>query len=167
MDMRKILYFFFALSLLSSCLPEAQYPPEPVISFESIIQTGNQAVMRINFTDGDGNIGLEQGDTLGINCPDTCRFYYNLFCEYYELQNGEWVHYPLDPALGQIPFYYRLPYATPEGQNPALNGEIKIDMPSHYLLGTGFDTCRFEIQLFDRALNESNIVRSTIFLKNN
>lgn len=165
--MRKILFLFLLVFSLSACLPEAQYPPEPVISFKSLVPNSNQAVMRIDFTDGDGNIGLNQGDTLGINCPDTCRYYYNLFCEYYELQNGEWVNIVLDPEIGQIPFYYRLPYATPEGQNPALNGEIKIDMPSYYLIGTGFDTCRFEIQLVDRALNESNIVQSNIFIKPN
>lgn len=148
----------------TACLEPASYPPEPRISFSALEPSGEQAVLRIDFTDGDGDIGLDQGDTTGVFCPDTCRFHYNLFLEYYELQNGEWVHIELDPEAGQVPFYYRVPRVEPSGQNPALNGEIKLDMPAYFLI-TGFDTARFEIQLVDRSLNESNVVTTPTFVK--
>lgn len=164
--MKRILPLFVLFAFaMSSCLPEASFPPEPEITFKSFDLSANGAELKIDFTDGDGDIGLTQSDTTGINCPDTCRYYYNLFCEYYELQNGVWTNLPLDPLLGQIPFYYRIPDVRPSGQNPALNGEIKIDMPSYFLLGTGFDTCRFEVSLVDRSLNESNTVRTRLFIK--
>ncbi|NQX90845.1 MAG: hypothetical protein HRT74_01655 [Flavobacteriales bacterium] len=159
-----VLFFGFAIAMVS-CLPDSSFPPEPKISFKSFTVSDGDAVLSIDFTDGDGDIGLNQGDTTGINCPDTCRFYYNLFCEYYELQNGEWVHIELDPELGEIPFYYRVPFATPSGQNPALDGTIDIDMPNYFLFGTGFDTARFEVQLVDRSLNESNKVVTSSFIK--
>ena len=165
----KYLQFIFVFVLfafaMASCLEDKSFPPEPEITFRSFEVEGTGAVLSIDFTDGDGDIGLDQSDTTGVNCPDTCRYYYNLFCEYYELQNGTWTHIPLDPALGQIPFYYRVPNVSPSGQNPALNGIIEIDMPSYYLIGTGFDTCRFEVTLADRMINESNTVRTRTFLK--
>ncbi|MDG2245628.1 MAG: hypothetical protein P8L71_04645 [Flavobacteriales bacterium] len=148
---------------LAGCLDPIQYPDEPVISFISL-ETGQTGTLTIGFTDGDGNIGLAQGDTLAPFCPDTCEFYYNLFLEYYELQNGEWTHIPLDPELGQVPFYYRVPEVTPTGQNQSLNGEIEIDMPAYFLI-TDFDTCRFEIKLVDRSFNESNIELTNSFVK--
>lgn len=155
----------FAVFGLQSCLEEVTYPDEPRIGFERFTEfTDNTAELVISFTDGDGNVGLDQGDTLDPYCPDECEFYYNLFLEYYELRDGEWTHIELDPQAGQIPFYYRVPRVEPTGQNPALNGEIKLDMPFYYLV-SDYDTVRFEITLVDRALNISNMVRSRTFLK--
>lgn len=162
--MRYAIGFLLITAALWSCLPEASYPPEPVIAFQKLDTSSDPAQIFIDFTDGDGNIGLSQSDTLPPFCPDTCQFYYNLFLEYYELQNGTWTHIPLDPELGQIPFYYRIPRVEPSGQNPALNGTIKIDMPSYFLI-SNFDTCRFEIHLVDRDFNESNTVQSNTFVK--
>lgn len=164
---QRTLFGFIAIILtvgLYSCLEDAQYPDEPAICFLSLETAGQTGTMTIGFTDGDGNIGLAQSDTLAPFCPDTCTFYYNLFLEYSEFQNGEWVYIPLEPELGQIPFYYRVAEVTPTGQNKSLNGEIEIDMPVYFLF-SDFDTCRFEIQLFDRAFNGSNVVRSNVFVK--
>lgn len=150
---------FFLFSAIAGwgmgCLEVESYPDEPAIAFNAFTVEGGRGSLIIDFTDGDGDIGLDDDDTTGVFCPDTCRFHYNLFCEYYELQNGAWVHIPLDPELLQVPFWYRVPRVRPSGQNPALNGEIKIDMPT-YFLPSAFDTCRFEIQLYDRALRGSN-----------
>ncbi len=165
MEVRQHLVILVVMMLaLSACLEPESYPPEPRISFKALEPSGMQAVLRLNFTDGDGDIGLDQNDTSGVFCPDTCRYHYNLFLEYYELQHGEWVHIELDPEAGQVPFYYRVPRVEPSGQNPALNGEIKLDMPAYYLF-TDFDTARFEIQLVDRSLNESNIATTPLFVK--
>lgn len=160
-------YLFFGLlmsALLWSCLDPAEYPPEPKIVFESLTPKANDAAdLTISFTDGDGDMGLDQGDTLDPFCAE-CDYYYNLFLEYYELRDGEWTHVPLDPDLGQIPFYYRVPRVTPSGQNKALNGEIKIDMPVYSLI-SNYDTARFEITLVDRSFNESNTVTTPAFIK--
>ncbi len=155
--------------LITSCLKKVEYPPVPAIQFESFEITSNgastQADLTISFTDGDGDIGLKQEDTTGIFCSDTCLYHYNLFCEYYEKLNGEWIHYPIDWQNGATPFYYRLPDITPTGQNPSLAGKIIINMPTYYLLTTPGDTCRFEVKIVDRALNESNTVTTTEFTK--
>ena len=165
--MRKIgsIGYLLIVVLVASCLPVEDLPPEPEIVFKSFTQEGTGATLVFGFTDGDGNIGLEQGDTLGVNCPDTCIYYWNLFCEYYELQDGEWTHIPIDWTLeNSIPFYYRVPRAEPTGQNPALIGDISIDMP-FYSLPSDYDTARFEVKLVDRDLNESNVITTSAFIK--
>ncbi len=79
---QRTLFGFIAIILtlgLYSCLEDAQYPDEPTICFLSLETAGQGGTMTIGFTDGDGNIGLAQSDTLAPFCPDTCTYYYNLF----------------------------------------------------------------------------------------
>lgn len=165
-----ILFIFLAATAgwLSSCLEAVSYPDEPHIYFKSldINAAGDGSELVIGFTDGDGDIGLDQGDTSGIFCPDTCRYHHNLFCDYYELRDGEWVEVePTNPVGEPVKFYYRVPPIRPSGQNPALRGEIRVDMAPAYLI-SAWDTFRFEIQLVDRALNHSNVVTTPEFVKN-
>lgn len=134
------------------CFPEEQFPPEPKITFKSFVQFTDSASLTISFTDGDGDIGLDPAD---INPPfDTASpYYYNLFLEYYELQNGQWVK----PEL-LLPYYYRVPRITPTGQNKALQGDIAVALKPWPISSLPFDTVRFSVRLVDRSLKESNEV---------
>jgi hypothetical protein len=151
--------------VFAGCLRIDDYPDAPVIQFESFSPNDSGAMLNISFTDGDGNFGLTQLDTNGIF--GDCQWKYNLFCEYYERQNGEWVHLELDPCLDVniIPFYYRAPVAEPLGQAKAQKGNIKLQMYPLYYLPTGFDTCKFEIRIADRDQNVSNRVFTQAFIK--
>ena len=144
-----------ALLPLAGCLPEPNFPDEPIIEFQSFdLSAGGGRELVIGFSDGDGNVGLGQADTLAPFCP-TCEFHQNLKCEYQEWRDTAWVEIELNPDAGQIPFYYRVPPAAPTGQNPAQNGTISIDMNSWYL-NSPYDSMRFRITLYDRDLNASN-----------
>lgn len=146
------------------CLPEVQYPDEPQIEFTSFEMQGDGSrELVISFTDGDGDVGLSQADTIPPFCP-TCEFHQNLHCDYEEWQGEMWVPINLNPDAGQIPFYYRVPVAEPTGQNPALNGTIRVDMNSWYL-SSPFDSLRFRVTLYDRSLNVSNAVYTPTILK--
>lgn len=165
-----VLLVFFISIIAVSCLKKEEFPDEPHIEFKSFdistdVDGNKSATLTIKFTDGDGDIGLNQGDTLGSFCPDTCLFHYNLFCEYYEKIDGNWTHIPRDWLGGDIPFYYRIPDLTPAGQNPSLSGEIVLDMPTYFLSLTPGDTARFEISIVDRSFNISNKVITTEFTK--
>lgn len=153
----QILLFSAIAGCMMACLEPASYPDEPTITFNSFTPNGDRGLLVLDFTDGDGNIGLDQADTTGVNCLDTCLFYYNFFCEYYELQNGEWVHIPLDWEDG-LAFFYRIPRVEPSGQNPALNGELQVFLEPQYYLVSDFDTLRYEIYIVDRDLNASNTI---------
>jgi len=60
--------------------------------------------------------------------------------------------------------FYRIPNITPEGQNKILEGEIDIDL-QFPILSNEFDTCKFSIQIWDRAQNGSNVAETGIILK--
>jgi len=141
-------------TLLSGCLKTEEFPDEPAIAYKAFTQYGDSASIVVSFTDGDGDIGLDQGDTTGPYAPGE-TFYHNFFVEYYTLENGVWSA-PFEFAL---PLYYRVPVVTPTGQNKSLEGEIAVALkPYPTLPGTSGDTIRYSVKLVDRALNESNLV---------
>lgn len=147
--------------MLSSCLEVETLPNEPSITFKSLQTYPDSAILTIGFKDGDGDVGLGEADTIAPFDPEG-PYYFNLLCDYFEKQHGEWVKF----ENLELPFYYRVPRVTPTGQNPTLNGEMKITMaPLYYIPGTGYDTCRFEVKIYDRSLNPSNEVVTTSFIK--
>lgn len=149
---------------LTGCLPDPSYPDEPEIRFVSIeSQSNGSRELVIQFSDGDGDLGLSQADTMPPFCS-SCAYHQNLHCDYQEWRDGDWFEITLDPNAGQIPFYYRVPVAEPSGQNPALNGTIAVTMSTWYL-NSPYDSVRFRITLFDRSLNASNETFTPALLK--
>lgn len=149
------------ISLASySCRKDQEFPIEPQIEMSSRQVYQNPSKIIISFTDGDGDIGLNQGDTLEpfnyIEDPFN-KFYYNLLLYYFEKQGEEWVEVPTT-----IDIFYRVPNITPTGQNKALNGEIEVELT---LPITRPDSIRFNIELIDRALHESNMLTTPVIYK--
>lgn len=137
-------------AMLSGCLKRETFPPEPVVAYESFSQFGDSASLVITFTDGDGDIGLDQSDSdppFDTGSP----YYYNFFLEYEELRMGTWT-----PVSLALPLRYRVPRITPTGQNKALEGEIAVALAWPVIPDTVTDTVRFSVRLVDRALRESN-----------
>lgn len=153
----------FAAVACVGCLPDPAFPDEPTLVFVALEEMGEGRNLVLHFTDGDGNVGLGQSDTLAPFCP-TCEHHQNLKCEYEELRDGEWTLIPLNPEAGQVPFYYRVHRVEPSGTDPAQNGTIEVEMSTWYL-PTVHDTLRFRIVLEDRDLNVSNEVITPAFVK--
>lgn len=149
---------------LTGCLEDVSYPDEPQIEYMSFVVDDNgSAVLSFNVTDGDGDLGLNSGDTLPPFCT-SCEHYYNLKCEYDELRDGVWAHIELNPDEGQVPFYYRVPRANPTGTNQAINGVVEIDMNTWHLQSS-YDTLRFRLSIEDRSLNLSNEDTTQVLVK--
>jgi hypothetical protein len=148
-----ILSFF----LLSGCTKEEVFPPAPAITFISLTKVAssttvdNNAVLKIFFTDGDGDLGLDDGDTLSP-FDKTNIYYYNFFIKYFEKQHGTFVAVNLP-----MTFNSRIPRIESKGNSPSIKGEIELEVfinnPSSV-----FDTVRFEASICDRALNISNVI---------
>jgi len=162
--MKYVLVLLFCVSLIAACKKDEIYPIEPILSFKSIgTFTGSNgkdsmAAIVVNFTDGDGDIGLNPDDTLPpFNSGSP--YYRNYQMEFYEKVNGVWVLNPISPTLGG-----RLPYLTPKGSNKALKGEIRMD--SNLPIHKTNDTCYINVFIYDRALHKSNIVQSIEFVIN-
>jgi hypothetical protein len=154
--------FALATTILVSCLKEDSYPIEPVLTFKEFKTFhGDSARLILGFTDGDGDFGLNDADTLSPNFCGTCPYHQNLIIDYFELQNGTWTE--VEPAL---PFNVRVPYLQPTGQDKSQAGSIDVLMLDYYLQ-TSFDTFKFVIRGYDRALHESNEVETGPFVKEN
>lgn len=135
--------------IFSACQEKKCKDPVPYIEFVAFEQKADSAAkLTIYFKDCDGDIGLKQSDTAA-------PYDYNLFLEYYEKQNGSWVH--VEP---RFPFYYRIPMLAGRTPYDLKEGEIMIDMGLYYNPFSSFDTIKYAIMLKDRALNESNSVET-------
>lgn len=156
MQTRSKLGFLAILALMvniSSCRTDECDQIIPDIELERFVQYRDSANLVITFKDCDGDIGLTDEQTEG-------DFRYNLFVDYYELQNGVWVvNDSLPPFL-----YYRVPFIDPEGSSKIMEGEIEIKLFNYYNPSSPFDTIRYEIELKDRSLNTSNRIVTPIYL---
>lgn len=150
------------IALSYGCHKPEQYSVEPHIEFKEFVQMGDSGRISFRFTDGDGDIGLDEGD---VTAPYTGKFYNNVFIRYYEKVNGLWQQGI--GAAGPVEFTYRTEKLTPGGKNKAIRGEIIIYLvPIFYNDNSDdSDTIKFDIQLADRALHLSNIVESAEFVR--
>jgi hypothetical protein len=147
--------FFVALTgaIISSCVKEKHFPPQPAIQFERFVTYGNDSAdCFITFQDGDGDIGIQQDDHTS---PDDLKMKY-----LYKDANG--IYVPVDSSFGTPQFdtlfySYRVPYVTPNGQYKALDGEIKVKLRAAPIFGP-HNFVKFEIVLKDRAGHKSNMV---------
>lgn len=103
--------------------------------------------VQVYFTDGDGDVGLDETDDQPPFC-DTCEFGQNFLVDIYSFNGG-----PIDTFTNN----FRIKNLTPSGQNKTLEGIIKnqIDITSRQS-----DTIQLQFQLLDRALNASAPVTS-------
>lgn len=164
--MKKFLYIIITLAVLFSCLKPQEFPPEPIIEFDSFTAMNDSGELVISFTDGDGNVGLSESDTTGVY-SSTQKYHHNLFVEYFEKVDGIGWQPGKDLAGEDIVFLYRIPVLTPSGKNKALKGKIRVTIePSYYnTLSSDSDTIKYRIMLADRDLNESNFVESVEIIR--
>lgn len=166
------LFLFLAAALFyGSCQKFEEFPDEPVISFNNYLleynpETGitERGVLIINYTDGNGDLGLRPRDTFPpYNYGG--EYYYNMIIDYYEMQNGDWVLVPLifpDPETGEndtLTFSVRIPLLTPINNDQAIKGFIQDTMYIYNPL-SDFDTIKFSTYIIDRALNKSNVIET-------
>lgn len=153
--MRKGLLFVLIVAGLSSCLKKQDFPNRPDLEFIGIIAAVQPAdslgAIRFSFTDGDGDLGLDKGDTLNEFAPGQ-PFYYNLFVRYFDKRNGEYVEWVPPTPL----FNARFKRLSSEGGSGALEGEMDYGFAGRP--GAPFDTIRYEIYIVDRALQHSDTI---------
>ncbi len=147
----------FLLFNIVACLKEESFPVEPNIVFKDFnkiknnTNIDNKAILKFSFTDGDGDLGLDDGDTFypynfkGAN-------YYNLIVERYEKINGVMVK-------DTFPTKARIPLIKPSGQNKSVKGDLEIELFINNPM-SNYDTIQIEAYIFDRDLNKSNLIKS-------
>lgn len=158
--MKKFTFLFSFLVICSlfitGCLKKENFPDVPAIQlvgFTEVFDTGQYAVrgiITISFQDGNGDIGLNAGDTLPPYNKEG-KYYYNFVVKYLEKRNGAFDTVVLDP-----PFSARIPVLTPNDPNKAIKGLITDTVVLNPK--PVYDTIRFVLMIYDRALNPSNTV---------
>ena len=168
--LKNIILIFVIAGVFYACKKKDVYPIEPEIKFENFLTIYNngqsfpdRGVLIFSFTDGDGDIGLYQSDTLP-------PFDFNLFISYFEIQNGDTVEvflFQTDPATGDIDtlnFNGRIPILTPVGSNKSISGEVEDTVFIHDPTSP-YDTIMFKAYIVDRALHQSNVISTPLIVR--
>ena len=172
----KIIIVFLIMLFFTACLKPVSYPDEPIIEYVGFEKLSDSGKITFSFTDGDGDIGLDQNMVNGEFAPGSF-YHYNLYINYFEMMNGQWVRGTADPngnnfldslQLDDTIFYpYRLENITPTGQNKALNGTIEITLEPRYFnpFSNHNDSIMYKILLIDRSLNHSNLLSTPLIVR--
>jgi hypothetical protein len=118
-------------------------------------------VATLNFTDGDGDLGLSETETDSpFNFGSV--YYNNIHADYYERVNGNFKKVVTSIVGDTIQLVGRLPVLTPETKAKAIKGTIVARL----VLGPwepGADrgnVTKLKIWMNDRALHHSNVVET-------
>ena len=163
----RIPFFILLISfpiLFFRCSNQIEYSNIPAIEFKEfqLIKYNNSnrdSVLKIiiSFVDGDGDLGLTQEDTIAPFNPGSV-FYKNYYAYYYEKVGDTFFQVrPEDsgiPIGDTIRYSYRFPDLRTQSNNKALKGDIEVTIGDINPVKSSI--LRFEIYIFDRALNISN-----------
>lgn len=161
---------FLAL-LTYSCQKPVEYPVEPKISFEGFTYLfdadstfSGEGIISFSYTDGDGDLGLNDADTLfPFGFHDA--HYYNILVDYLKCINGEFVKTPLLSWNMQTQSYDTVTFNarfkrlrdTEEPKNISGTMDYTLTVKNPF---SPDDTVKFEIRILDRALHESNVIQT-------
>lgn len=165
----KIVIILFSFILVFGCKKKDPAPVPPTITFkEAYLSDDNSySIIKFEFYDGDGDLGLKQGENTGA-------FEYNLFVDYYEKINGVWVlkspivRFDVDEQKYDTTFLHtRIPFIENENKD-ALEGDMEVDLLFHPALYSNpqADTIKYELTLLDRALQNSNTITTSELIVN-
>ena len=160
-----------------SCQKPVEYPIEPKIAYEGFTYLINadstfsgEGIVSFSYTDGDGDLGLDDSDTLPpFGFHDA--HYYNMVIDYLKCVNGEFIktpllspHVPTSPAdtlvlYDTVTFNARFKRLRDSEEPRAISGtmEYKLTVQNPF---SPNDTVKFEIHILDRALHESNVIQT-------
>jgi hypothetical protein len=155
-----LICFLLGASTLTSCIKKDEFPVIPAIKWEGYSVIRNSAgidslgFLKISYTDGDGNIGLNDWDTVA-------PYKYNFFVKMFQMTHDslQEIIFP-DTNLN---FNARIPILTPTGKNKNIRGEIEMMIQLYFasqILVS--DTIAFEIYIQDRDLNKSNVIKTPL-----
>lgn len=163
MKMRTKIKLFVAILFIQgvfiSCFKAEDYPIEPVIADAEVATQGDTlAIITFSFTDGDADLGLNPGDTLGeFEWPN--YYYYNIYLTPFEKDDAlGWVQ---KKDLNGDPFEwpYRIKPISISENTKGIKGTIDIEVDNYQAPNnSNSDTMKFEIKIIDRAKHESNII---------
>jgi hypothetical protein len=162
-----ILLFMLSLPLAGCSDQEIGFSDVPAIELVRVEQfkdvKGKDSILAITFSykDGDGDIGLTDGDTFPPFHAGSL-YQYNLLVEIWEYSEGRRIPI-LDPGNDTMNFSRRIPDLQPTGKIKEISGDITVRYDSRPLILYP-DTIQCELTLADRSLNLSNTIRTGLII---
>ena len=170
---KALVIFVLTLFALASCQKKVEYPVEPKITYEGLAYVMNadstltgEVILSIGYTDGDGDLGLDDADTVypfGPNDPH----YYNLIIDYLKWDGTSFTETPLlswnqlTQSYDTISFNARFKRLVFNDEVKPISGTIEYKMTVFNPLSPN-GTIKLRAHLIDRALHESNVIETEI-----
>lgn len=177
MKIKELIGLLFLALAAVACQKPVEYPVEPKIAYEGFTYLMNpdstfsgEGVVVFSYTDGDGDLGLDDSDTLppfGLNDAH----YYNMVVDYLRSVNGQFVKTPLlswnpqTQSFDTVTFNARFRRLRDSEEPKAISGKIEYKLTVQNPLSPN-DTIKFEIRILDRALHESNVIQTEAICTN-
>ena len=177
MNKRNLIGLLFLSMVMASCQKPVEYPIEPKIAYEGFTYLINEdstftgeGIVSFSYTDGDGDLGLDDSDTLPpFGFHDA--HYYNMVVDYMKCVNGEFVKTPLlswnpqTQSYDTVTFNARFRRLRDTDEPKAISGKMDYQITVQNPLSPD-DTIKFEIRILDRALHESNVIQTDAIYTN-
>ena len=182
MKNKYLIGLLFLVMAMMSCQKPVEYPIEPIIAYEGFTYLFNtdstfsgEGVISFSYTDGDGDLGLDDSDTLTpFGFHDS--HYFNMEVDYLKCVNGVFVKTPLlsphvptsatDTVLWDtITFNARFKRLRDSEEPKAISGKMDYRLTVQNPFSPN-DTVKFEIRILDRALHESNAIQTDAIFTN-
>ena len=183
MKTRTLITLFFLVLGVCACQKPVEYPIEPKIAYEGFTYLldadstfSGEGVISFSFTDGDGDLGLDDNDTLPpFGFHDA--YYFNMVVDYLKSENGVFVktpllspHVPTSPddtlvLYDTVTFNARFKRLRDSEEPKAISGTMDYKLTVQNPFSPN-DTVKFEIRILDRALHESNVIQTDPIITN-
>ncbi|MBR4468380.1 MAG: hypothetical protein IKS53_03580 [Bacteroidales bacterium] len=177
MKKRTLITLCSLMLVVCACQKQVEYPIEPKITYEGFTYLMNpdstfsgEGIISFSYTDGDGDLGLDESDTLPpFGFHDT--YYYNMVVDYLKSENGVFVktpllspHVPTSPddtlvLYDTVTFNARFKRLRDSEEPKAISGSMDYKLTVQNPFSPN-DTVKFEIRILDRALHESNVIQT-------
>ncbi len=163
--MKYVLFNIIIVLLISSCKKNPDsYPIEPSIEYKEFLATNKyEAVLTLNFTDGDGDIGLKNSDTVGL-FDKSSPYYYNLYIKtYYKSSNGNFkdtlIYDVITNKIDTGLIRQRIQFVEKTTKDDFLKGQFIINL-NGYRQSLAHKIIKYKIYFYDRALHKSNVIET-------
>jgi hypothetical protein len=153
------------------CNTDPIYPAIPEIEMGSVriyknrLGKDSMVILKINYKDGDGDLGLNESDSLPPFNFGNIGFY-NLKIDYKVWENNTWKKIIIPQTNDTVQFHQRFLRLNNTDKAKTVLGTMEIRIPASPYPGIKPETIQLSCQMTDRKLHYSNpITTSDIILK--
>lgn len=163
----RIAILFIFINSLGCSSEIGPFPNEPFIALKGITKLigpdGKDSIIQItfDFTDGDGDIGLGNFDTMvpfNLGSP----YFYNLLVDVKQQIEGKMEPIQYNTSDDTVNFNSRIPVITPDGKDKTIEGVFTLKIYADMNARTQPDSVKFSLFIYDRAKHKSNVIETPV-----